>query len=297
MGSRSVRTSSARSWSGESDLTRILEVSPSRAAALRKVGIRGFEDLSRCDAKVLSKKLSSAGTLLSPIQIERMRCHVRSYREERALRCGPLPELGEEFIALDLEYDIHEPRVWIIGLCAVEGESREHAVFWAENARGEREGLERMADLLNSRPDAPILTWGGIRADFPQLKGACRRLGLKDLLDGFYERHVDLYVKARDGLRLPIPSLALDGVAAFFGTDKVSPIENGLEALNLYRKYCTRYSPRIRDKIREDLIVYNRDDLDALVATARAIEELPPMPEAQRICMGMRPMQESLECG
>jgi predicted RecB family nuclease len=263
-------------WIGENDLTKVLEISSGRAAALRRVGVRCFDDLYSRDPEGLSDDLAGVGLFLTVEQVKRMRCHIQSYREGRPVRFGPLPSLGDKFVVLDLEYDIHEPRIWTFGLCFVDGDSREYALFWAEDDDSEREGLERIAERLEAVPDAPIVTWWGIRADFPQLKEACKRLGLPHLFERFYERHVDLCVCARNSLRLPIPSLGLGEVAAFFGAEKDSSIENGLAALNLYRRYRTRYSPRVRKQIKDELLIYNRDDLNALIDTARAIEALPP---------------------
>jgi predicted RecB family nuclease len=270
----SVHSTPASRLVGENDLTKILEISPGRAAALRGVGVRCFDDLYRLDPERLADDPAGVGLFLTAKQLKRMRCHIQSYREGRPVRCGPLPSLGDELVALDLEYDIYEPRIWTFGLCFVDGGSREYALFWAEDDDSEREGLERISERLEAAPDAPIVTWWGVRADFPQLKRACKRLGLPPLFERFHERHVDLYVCSRNGLRLPIPSLALGEVAAYFGAEKASSIENGLAALNLYRKYRTKYSPRVRKEIRDELLTYNRDDLDALIETAHAIEAL-----------------------
>ena len=49
------------------------------------------------------------------------------------------------------------------------------------------------------------------------------------------------------------------------------------------------------DDIREELIAYNRDDLEALVATLRAIEELPMTPEGEEASNAARPLQGSFE--
>jgi predicted RecB family nuclease len=162
-----------------------------------------------------------------------------------------------------------------MGLHLVHGEDFEHVALWADEASEERANLESLAELLAEHAELPVATWGGTSADLPQLKGACNRLGLEGLLNSLDSRHVDLFAHARRALRLPIPELGLGEVAAFFGVAKNSSVSNGREAQALYARYLSRYSPRVRRIIRDELITYNRDDLDALVETVRAVQRLP----------------------
>jgi predicted RecB family nuclease len=204
-----------------------------------------------------------------------MRFHVRSYRERRAVLFGSPPSVGDAFIALDLEYDAINPQLWLIGLYVIDPDRCEHVALWADDRSAERENLEHLARLLNERPDLPVVTWAGTSADLPALKRACDRLGVDGLLDELEDRHVDLFTHAKRILRLPIPELALGEVSGFFGMAKTSTIADGREAQALYARYLSRYSQRIRRRIKNELIAYNRDDLEALVETLRAIQELP----------------------
>jgi predicted RecB family nuclease len=204
-----------------------------------------------------------------------MRFHAQSYREERAILFGSPPEIGDSFFALDLEYDLFKPRVWLMGLYVITKEKNEHLAMWADDAPEERSNLERLAELLDEHAELPVVTWGGTAADLPQLKGACTRLEVDHLQEVLDARHIDVFAHARRNLRLPIPELGLGEVAAFFGVKKNSAVRNGREAQALYTRYLTRYSPRVRQIIKNELITYNRDDLDALVATVRTVQELP----------------------
>jgi predicted RecB family nuclease len=275
MGDRRTSATVGRAARAKRDLTLLFEMGRGRAAAFEEIGISKREDLDTCDVQSVAADLRAIGTKISPAQIEQMRFHAQSYREGRAILFGSPPAIGDSFFALDLEYDLFKPRVWLIGLYAVDGEEREHVALWADDEPEERSNLESLAALLDERRELPVVTWGGISADLPQLKGACNRLGLERLLDRLDERHVDVFVHARRTLRLPIPELALGEVAAFFGVTKNSSVCNGREAQALYARYLTRYSPRVRRIIKDELITYNRDDLDALVETVRAVQRLP----------------------
>ncbi len=275
MGDRRNSAAAGRRNRSKRDLTLLFEMGRERAAAFEEIGIRKREDLDTCDVQSVAANLRAIGAKVSPAQIEQMRFHAQSYREGRAILFGSPLDIGDEFIALDLEYDLFKPRIWLIGLHMIDGEQREHVTLWADDASDERKNLERLAELLAERPELPVVTWGGNSADLPQLRAACIRLGTERLLDGLGDRHVDVFVHARRNLRLPIPELGLGEVAAFFGVAKNSSICDGREAQALYVRYLSRYSPRVRRIIRDELIAYNRDDLDALVETVRVVQRLP----------------------
>jgi len=253
----------------------LFEMGRGRAAAFEEIGISKREDLDACDVQSVAANLRAIGAKISPAQIEQMRFHAQSYREGRAILFGSPLAIGDDFIALDLEYDLFKPRIWLIGLYVVEGEQCEHSAMWADDASVERSNLERLAGLLAEHPELPVVTWGGHSADLPQLRAACIRLGVERLLDGLADRHVDVFAYARKNLRLPIPELGLGEVAAFFGVAKNSSICDGREAHGLYVRYLSRYSPRVRRIIRDELTAYNRDDLDALAETVRVVQRLP----------------------
>ena len=246
-----------------------------RAAAFKEAGIASFEDLSACDVEDVAEDLRASGNSISPVRLEQMRFHVQSYQEGRPILFGSPLEVGGSFIALDLEYDAFMPRLWLIGLYVVEEDRCEHVVLWADDTPTELANMERLSDLLDEKSDLPVVTWAGSSADLPQLKSACKRLELNGLLDGLEERHVDLYTYARHALRLPIPEFGLAEVSSFFGVMKSSTVSDGREAQMLFARYLSRYSQRMRARIRNELIAYNRDDLEALVETLWAIEELP----------------------
>ncbi|HWB69211.1 MAG TPA: ribonuclease H-like domain-containing protein [Solirubrobacterales bacterium] len=260
---------------GGKDLTQLFEMGRGRAAAFEEVGIANFDDLSECDAESVAEQLRATGNPISAARLEQMRFHVQSYRAGRPVLFGPPPELGDSFIALDLEYDHFTPRLWLIGLYIIDADRCEHVVLWADDAPSEQANLERLSDVLDEKADLPLVTWAGTSADLPQVKAACKRFSLNGLFDGIEERHVDLYSYARQALRLPIPEFGLAEVAAYFGVMKSSSISDGREAQMLFARYLSRYSQRIRARIRNELIAYNRDDLEALVETLWAIKELP----------------------
>ena len=262
------------------DLTRLFDVSRSRAEALEAVGVNNYEELLAQEPPGLRKMLRESKTFVSTRQIEQMRWHARSYLEARPVLFGPMPVVGDSFIALDLEYNtLGKPDlVWLIGVLLVQGEHSEHVSLWASSPDEELGILERLAALLDQNPGPPILTWSGSSADRPALKKACERTGLEGLLDVFDKRHIDLFEAARTSLRLPIPKLGLADVAAFLGIPKLSTINGGFDAQLRFKSYELSQKPEQRETLKDELVAYNRDDLEALVETLAFIQGLSPEP-------------------
>jgi predicted RecB family nuclease len=249
-------------------------VGPRRAGLLKHVGgIRRVDDLLTCDLAELGWELHKYDGHVTMAVLEGMRVHAQSYVDGRALLFGAPPDLGSSYLVFDLEYEPSE-LIWIIGMLLVDGERVEHRYLWADDAEAERRNLESLAEVMREREGAPLVTWAGSTADLPQLLGAATRQGIDDVFEGIFERHVDLFARCEDCLRLPIPGLGLDAVSSFFGCRKESPIPDGLEALRIYGDYRKAEDEATKERLRSDLVVYNHDDLRAVVAIERALRAL-----------------------
>lgn len=257
------------------DLTLLFEVGRGRASAFESVGIHDYKDIYLCDPQKTSEALREMGTHISPVQLEQMQFHARSYEEGRAILFGPPPKVSDSFIAVDLEYNSFRPHLWLIGIYLVDGDRFEFVPLWADSRRAERRNMEYVGEVLHEDLDRPVLTWAGSSADLPELKKTAARLGLDDVLPRIDERHIDLFAYARKILRLPIPELGLGEVAEFFGVPKTSQVGGGLEAQMLYDSYRSSRNPLEKSGIKYELISYNRDDLEALVETLRVVQTLP----------------------
>ena len=127
---------------------------------------------------------------------------------------------------------------------------------------------------MEANPLVPVITWFGLGADVPNLNRAVARLGLNGIFDDLLTQHIDLGDVARRCVRLPIPNLALNDVAAYFGASRISPVRGGLEAQWIYRRYVSCPDPHEKDRLKQQLVDYNRDDLVGLLTTAEAIADL-----------------------
>jgi len=143
---------------------------------------------------------------------------------------------------------------------------------FAVDSADERRILEFMNTVLEAYPEYPIVTWSGSSADFPTIKRALDTHGLsKSALVDYNRRHVDLYERAKGGVRLPILGLGLKEVSEYFKFKREVPdVKGGLDALNMYTKYLSTKDERLRTK----LMMCNEDDLNATLYVWRKLSEL-----------------------
>lgn len=253
------------------DLTLIFGVGLTYARALEGMGVATWEDLLAYETTTILKGLGERRYRTSARQVEWWKRHAESWKAGEPIFFGEESCVGDSFIALDLEYG---PRVWLMGACLIEGDRREYLTLWADDARAERRNLQQLAELIAANPKFPVLTWSGLGADVPQLRNACHRLRLNGSLGALFKSHVDLFLYAKRNLRLPIAGLSLKDVAKYFGIPRLSGVEDGLQAQMMYEDYRIARSAKRKEALREELMDYNRDDLEALVAIAERIRDL-----------------------
>lgn len=254
------------------DLTLIFGIGPTYARALEEIGVATWEHLVGCDSEMLAEEVRGRGHPVSTGQIERWKRHAEAWERRQPVFFGDGACVGDSFIALDLEYG--SDRIWLVGVCVVAGGGRQITTLWADDEREERQNLRTLGEVLSANPALPVVTWSGETADLPQLRSAGRRLGLDGHLDAVFRRHVDLFLWAKKSVRLPVPGLGLKEVARHFGVRRDSPVDDGLQAQAMYREYRSSKNRNRRAELRGHLEQYVREDLGALVATAKRLREL-----------------------
>jgi predicted RecB family nuclease len=264
------------------DLTLIWGVGRDYAPVLEDLGVVTWEDLLHCDVRALAASFRARGyPTVTAMEIWRWRQHARSYALGHPVTFNDLSTgdtaafpVGSSFIALDLEYDSEheepEALIWLVGACVVDGDRQEHLILWADSPQDEERNLRALGEFVRDHPALPVVTWAGDGAEVPQLWAAAKRWGIGLDLDSLLERHIDLFAYARRHVRLPIPRLGLKDVARYFGIPRLSGVAGGLAARSLHDRYRDTRDRRLRDR----LIDYNRDDLDALVGITQQLARL-----------------------
>jgi len=243
--------------------------------ALSVVGVNDYLGLLEWNPDQLLAALDHCGApRCSASMIKRWQHHARAYREGAAQVFGDPPPVTDAFIVVDLEY-LTPPfgeRVWLAGaaLTTRSGATQIHQLWADDTDVAERRLLDDLRLVLDVHSQLPVVTWSGRAADLPATRKAATRLGVPDPLAG--REHCDLFVWARRTLRLPVPSLGLRELADYFAVPHNSDIAGGMEAQLLYRRLAAE--PDTAPAIKQRLLTYNRDDLDATLAVTRELRAL-----------------------
>ena len=204
-----------------------------------------------------------------------MQAHASSWLsgKPRTLDGCQIPILSESII-LDLEYcTLGDQYIFLVGMLVVDKDEQVSIKQeFATNPEDESRILEYMTSVLMAYPTYQIATWSGLSADFPMIEDAWDRHGLsKFALDDFRRRHVDLFQCSVRGVRLPAPGLGLKTVSDYLNFKRKLPdISGGLDAVAMYIDYLSTKDDRLRNK----LIAYNGDDLDATLFVWKKLREL-----------------------
>jgi predicted RecB family nuclease len=265
-----MREEIERATLAKKDLTRIWGVGSVYARHLENSGINSYEELLGVDSASVVKKLRDHKCHVSRADVDRWKHHAESYSNCSPVVFGDRLRLDGQFLALDLEYE-QGALIWLVGVCLVGPSGRENLALWADTPVQEKANLKHLAKIAAANPLLPVVTWNGKGADMPQLRIAAQRLKLGQQLEMLETRHMDLFLHARQGLRLPIPKLALGEVASYFGIERKSHIRDGLEAMFMFQEYQACSDAKTLAALKADLLEYNHDDLEALVGVAERI--------------------------
>lgn len=252
------------------DLSLIVGIGRGYADALEAQGIGDYEALLDRDPGDVVAALRERRCFVSAATVEQWQRHAESWTSQAPVYFGePLHLAADAYIVLDLEYD-QTGLLWLIGTCRVSGEERSYTAYWADDWDAERRNLLQLEADLAEHAELPILTWSGVAADLPRIRAAATRADLDHVVAEIDRRHCDLYGYALRSVRLPITSLSLKDVADYYAVPKVSAIRDGAEADTLYLDYRFETYTARRETLRQQLIDYNRDDLDAVVAVTES---------------------------
>lgn len=249
------------------DVALVQGVGPSQVKMLSRVGICTIHDLAEADPAVLEKRIRSFGrSTFSAKTVVAWQHHCQALRDGVPVRLSNERFEHENFIALDLEFNPVVPGdVWLIGALVRRGGKDEVFQILCDGKSDLRRGLTNLVTLLREHHDLPIVTWNGLGADLPNLKAAsnAQRIKVMHLVE---PKHVDLYLLTKRSLRLPIPKIDLKSVEAYLRVERKSQIASGYEAVTRFKSYLASDDEDGRERLREDLLTYNREDLDALRA-------------------------------
>lgn len=266
----------SRAMSSGRDFTMIRGIGPHHRELLMRSGYAGWDALVFAEpAEVCTRVQAATAQRISATEVARWQAHALSYEEGFPVpRDGARPfPVAREYIALDLEY-VPGQLVWMIGIRVV-GDGPRARTWLADSPEREAQALAELAELLDALPTGPIVTWNGRAADLPQLRSAAIRAGHGGIAERVAERHVDLYQWTDRSFALPISRIGLKEVGSYLGVSRSADVAGGLEALFMWQEYQrSRASGHPRTALRDQLVAYNRDDVDCLVEITEHLRDL-----------------------
>jgi len=256
---------------------------------LEKLGICSINDLSLLseeDCVILARKLKSLSDGLAENGYLKARL-IMACRYAKAIRRGKPLVYGynplvdnlakhykeKKLVFFDLEYDPAKPLIFIIGVMSANGEVTQ---FFIENEEKEKVALIKLADIISNRL---LVCYAGKSADIPTLRKCYRKHGLLmpriQLVDLFYDILFTQKLKTQV-IYLPLTHLSEKTVANYLGYKPPENLEikDGLLALIYFYNYIKERDTKRKEKIKEQLLLYNRCDLERAKFILEKIFEL-----------------------
>jgi Icc-related predicted phosphoesterase len=224
------------------------------AQRLRGIGIRTVEELAVAPAEIVSR------TALFGRLPDVLMARARAIVENRPifLRAPELP--GEDEVFLDIETDLNQKYIWLIGLCV--GEKGKYHGFFADSPKEEKAILIDFLSFMESHPEAELLTCSGSRFEERVIRG---RLTFHGLSTTVCDRTIDLFQNISQTVALPTTSCQVKEIGSFFGYRYKHPDLDGYRVASLYMNTYQKSKDRLqRRRLGSKLIEYNEDDVRCL---------------------------------
>jgi predicted RecB family nuclease len=260
-----IRQEIAQATLDGKDLTLIRGIGRKHAGALQAIGINSYEDLLTADPREVALRLRKRSVRnAGPRMVRTWTFHAISFARNQPVVFGKARLDCEEVLVLDCEYDDFDFTIWLIGVCIVKAGRRDYRHFFADTRRQKRQILRQFFNLLAEYPTLPVVTWAGTGADLAHLRNQAQALDMPGVMQALSARHLDAYLFLTRNVRLPIYNFSLKGVAAHFGIQRRSKIQDGVEANAEYRDFLRARGMRKR-RLKNSILRYNCDDLDSLI--------------------------------
>lgn len=247
------------------DVRLVSGIGPRHGITLERLEISTVDQLIAANSVDLAQRMrEQRRNSVSAKNIVSWQHHGRAFLERRPIRFIEEQFSHAAYIVIDLEYDVLDPgAIWLIGALHRSHAEDEYLQAWCDTPAQRRKGLRRLEALILAHPDLPVITFGGMRADLPQLREACKRLRI-DVVYEIESRHVDLYQHLMRSVRFPIPEHGLKELSTYIGAERRSTITGGEDALYAYYRYRDSRSDRVKARLKKKLLAYNREDLQCV---------------------------------
>lgn len=249
------------------DVTLVEGIKEQQKAALAELGIMTVRDLA--DADLTGIKLPRVGEKRLP----RIQRRAQAWAEDRSILLEPLDLPAGKEIHYDVEtFPELGNLVYLHGILIVDGGDTEYRCFFADSVEEEEEALRQTLALFRSFENPVIYHYAHYEKSM--LKELMAKYGaLKDDIQWLLESGVmvDLCGILKQKAALPLISYSLKQVAPRAGFRWSGEVGSADQSMVFYQRFMETGD----EKLKNDIIQYNRDDVLATYNVLRWLEKLP----------------------
>lgn len=251
-------------WREIRETTVVPGIGPPSADRLGKVGIRTVEHLASASLELLAR-IPHLG-----LSREVLKARAQAMVQKKPILLHPLELPGVPELFLDIETDLGQEYVWLIGLLV--GRSGDYTNFFAQSPAGEKEILAEFLHFAERFPHGRILTLSGNEFERRVL---IKRLEHHGFPTSVCERITDLYWVIQPAVALPTGSYRVKEIGGYFGYRYKHPDLDGWKVASLYEdRYQSLKNSSSRQKLARTLIEYNEDDVRCLPHILNSLQAL-----------------------
>lgn len=246
-----------------------------RVQQLKQAGITTLQQLAVADSQSLLDTIKSNSVKncgLGINDIDGFKFGAKSWLTQKTLRISPCNILDKlnEYAVLDLEYTNTD--IFLIGIALCSNKHKtEYIQYFAKNRADTKRILKSLCSIILENKTLPIITYAGKMADIPFIR---KSVNDKIPLSILELNHIDIFQVLIQYFRFPLKSHGLKEIGAYLGFDRKLPDTNGMDAMILYDGYLNSKSTRTKKKIENELLEYNKEDLDATIFVINKLKEL-----------------------
>ena len=251
-------------WREIRETTVVPGIGPPSGERLRKLGIRTVEELASAPLELLGR-IPHLGH-----SREVLKARAQAMVQEKPIFLRPLQLPSGPELFLDIETDLRQEYVWLIGLSA--GRSGDYTSFFAKTPAEEKEILAEFLGFAERYPNASILTLSGSK--FEQ-RVMSKRLAYYAFPSLVCQRILDLYWIIQWSVALPTRSYQVKEIGTYLGYRYKHPDLDGFAVAGLYeRNYPSFKKTPGGRKLAGKLIEYNEDDVRCLPHILNSLQAL-----------------------
>ena len=184
--------------------------------------------------------------------------------ENRILRSSETNLPQNNLMFFDIETDLNQRRIWLIGILHDE----KFEQFFAKDWKQEKIMLKAFLEFLGKKSGVTLVSYSGTNFDWSVVCNALKRNGL-DCKNFSSIPHIDLCKSIRNSFIFPIQKYALKDLGKHLGYEFKHPDMGGLYVASAYLLHIKE-----KRKIDSRVFEYNKDDVCVLPYLIKKLEHV-----------------------